>query len=194
MLKEKLSGQPSNNPPVIAIIGGTGQTGRWVLEGALQREYIVRALARTPSKLNENRNLTVIKGDVSSLESLTELVKGVDVIISCFGTVKKPNYIVESGIRLIIKAINAQENKPKLVHISSVGLGDSKTACKKSLVWSMVVNWVFPLVGKEVFSDMERGEELILDSKDFNFVVARAAVLSNKKTQGYKAQKAKKPN
>jgi len=193
MPKEELLNHPSKNTSVVAIIGGTGQTGRWVLEGSLQRGYVVRALARTPSKLEENRNLTVIKGDVSNLESLIELVKGVDVVISCFGTVKKPHYIVESGIRVIIEAIKTQENKPKLVHISAVGLGDSRTACKNSLVWSMVVNWVFPLVGKEVFSDMERGEELIMDSKDLNFVIARAAVLSNKKAQGYEAQNAQEP-
>ena len=191
-IEEQLN-RPTGSTPVVAIIGGTGQTGRWVLKGALQRGYVVRALTRSSSKFAANENLTIIKGDVNNLASLTELVKDVDVVISCFGTVKKPHYIVENGIQTVIAAIHAQATQPRLVHISAIGLGDSKATCKKSFVWSMVVNWVFPLVGKELFADMERGEQLIMKSKDLNFVIARAAVLSNKKAQAYRAQKAQEP-
>lgn len=193
MPAEEIHYQPNNTPPVLAIIGATGRTGRWILEGALKQGYLVRALARTPTKLGINRNLTVIKGDINNLESIKTLFNGVNLVLSCFGTVKKPHYIVESGIRTIITAIESQVVKPKLVHMSAIGLGSSLVQCKKSLVWSMVVNFAFPLVGREVFADMERGEKLIMESKGLAFVIARAAVLSDKKSQGYKAQSASEP-
>ena len=177
----------------IALIGGTGNTGKWVLKGALEKGYKVKALARVPSKLTKNNKLTIIKGDVGNAETLKELFKDVDVVLSCLGTVKKPNYIVENGIKMIIEAIKTQTKPPKLIHISAVGLGTSRIACKNSFVWSMIVNWIFPLVGREIFADMERGEQQILANKELRFVITRAAVLSNAQAKGYKVQNADQP-
>jgi hypothetical protein len=150
----------------------------------------VRALARTSSKLEKNKNLIIIKGDANDLESIKELLNGVNVVLSCLGTVKKPHYIVESGISKIIEAIKKQDAKPKLVHMSAIGLGSSRMQCKKSLIWSLVVNLAFPMIGRELFADMERGENLIMESNDISFVIARAAVLNDKEAQGYNAQRA----
>ncbi len=191
-IKQQLS-QSSKKPLVVAIIGATGQTGQWILNGALEQGYVVRALARTPSKLEKSDNLTVIQGNVNDLEPIKTLLNGADIVLSCFGTVDKKHPIVESGMRTIIEAMHAQDNTPKLVHMSAVGLGSSLMQCKKSLVWSMVVHLAFPLIGRELFADIERGEKLIMEAKGLDFVIARAAVLNDKKAQGYKAQQAHEP-
>ncbi len=195
MATKKQLNQTTKTAPIVAIVGGTGRTGRWVVKGALERGYVVRALARTPSKIekNGNDNLTVIKGDATNLESIKELLSGADTVLSCLGTVKKPHYIVESGISAILAAFEVQDKKPKLVHMSAVGLGSSRDQCKKSLVWSLIVNLGFPLIGKELFADMERGENLIIESDDVDFVIARAAILSGKEARGYKVQRPQEP-
>lgn len=36
----------------VALLGGTGRVGGWVLEEALEKGYTVRVLARTPSRLS----------------------------------------------------------------------------------------------------------------------------------------------
>ena len=37
---------------IVAVIGGTGKTGKWALKGALQRGFKeIRVLARSPAKL-----------------------------------------------------------------------------------------------------------------------------------------------
>lgn len=176
--------------PIIALIGATGKTGRSILKGALERGYTVKALVRATNKLEPNNKLSLIKGSISDLVAVKELTIGADLIISCFGTVKKPNYIVEKGIATIITAIQSQNSSPRFIHLSAVGLGDSKQQCKKSFLWSLVVKIIFPLVGKKVFADMERGENLILKAKNINSLIVRAAVLNNKAVVDYTVQSA----
>jgi uncharacterized protein YbjT (DUF2867 family) len=83
MSKKDQLNQPNKTSPTIAIIDGTGRTGRLVLEGALERRYVVRALARSPSKLNNNNKLTIIEGDADSLESLKELLDTRRYFVCC---------------------------------------------------------------------------------------------------------------
>ncbi len=180
--------QRSETAPIVALVGATGRTGKCVLEGALKRGWKVRALARNPDKLEAANDLTVIKGSITDLEAVKELVKGADVVLSCLGTSQgSKSYIVEGGVRMILKAIQLQQPKPRFIHMSSVGLGDSKRQCRKSL-WSFLSIYVaFPLIGKGLFADMERAENLILAAKDIESVIVRPAILNNKEGRGYKA-------
>lgn len=176
-----------NQKPTIAIIGATGATGKFVLEGALNRGFNIRVLARTPEKLNHLKDqIDIVKGSIDDLEAVKKLFTGTDVILSTLGTNKKPNYIVEKGVRVMLKTIQSLNSKPRFIHMSAVGLGDSKQACTKSWLWSFIVKVTFPLIGNEIFADMERAENLILAAKDVQAVIMRAAVLDNKKARGYK--------
>ena len=73
------------------------------------------------------------------------------------------------------------------------GLGDSKPACMKSFIWSFIVRVTFPLIGRELFADMERAEHLVIAAKDVDSVIMRAAVLNDKPARGYKALAADAP-
>ena len=120
------------------------------------------------------------------MEAVKKLIEGADVILSTLGTNKKPNYIVERGVSVIFQAIQSSNSKPRFIHMSAVGLGDSKAACKKSLLWSFIVSVTFPLIGSEVFADMERAEDLIIKTQNVDSVIMRAAILNDKPTRGYK--------
>lgn len=176
----------NNKLPLIAIIGATGATGKYVLQGALERGFNIRVLARNPAKLNSfEGKIEIVKGSVDDFDAVKKLFNGVDVVLSTLGTNKKPNYIVEKGVRVMLRAIEALENKPRLVHMSAVGLGDSVQQCKKSLLWNLIVKVSFPLIGSEIFADMERAEGLIMKAKDIHSVIMRAAILNNKPPRGY---------
>ncbi len=180
--------------PTIAIIGATGATGKFVLQGALDRNFSVRVLARTPAKLDHLKDkIEIIKGSVDDLDAMKKLVNGVDVILSTLGTNKKPNYIVEKGVRILLQAIQSSDSKPRFVHMSSVGLGDSKAQCKKSLLWTFIVKVTFPLIGSELFADMQRAEDLIIQAKDVNAIIMRAAILTEKDAKGYQVRLSNEP-
>ena len=93
----------------IAILGATGGTGMHLLRQALDQGFQVRAIVRTPSKLNlvkhrwvvdelhpniscffyfracVCRNLEVVVGSIFSADSLARHFKNVDVVVSVLG-------------------------------------------------------------------------------------------------------------
>jgi uncharacterized protein len=69
----------------IALIGASGFIGSAILNEALNRGCQVTAIVRHPEKINlVNKNLEVKKGDVSSADTVTELCKGADTVISAY--------------------------------------------------------------------------------------------------------------
>jgi len=70
----------------IALLGATGGTGGEVLTQGLAAGHTITALVRTPAKLLlTNKQLTVQKGDATSVDDLTTAFAGADVVISTIG-------------------------------------------------------------------------------------------------------------
>lgn len=69
----------------IVLIGASGFVGSAILKEALNRDFEVTAVVRHPEKITvKNENLKVKKADVSSLDEVTEVCKGADIVISAF--------------------------------------------------------------------------------------------------------------
>ncbi len=73
---------------IIAIIGSTGSTGKELVRLALESNYTVTAIERSPNSAQPQENLKVIKGDVTDLESLVAALENIDCVVSCFGPAK----------------------------------------------------------------------------------------------------------
>jgi putative NADH-flavin reductase len=73
----------------VALLGATGMVGRYIIRESLERGYEVRALARTPAKLDDyQERITIIKGDARDPAVIRELLSGSDVVLSALGPVK----------------------------------------------------------------------------------------------------------
>jgi hypothetical protein len=73
----------------VALLGATGMVGGYLLEEALSRGYSVRALARTPAKLDAYRErITIVHGEARDPAVIEALLRGSDVVISALGPVK----------------------------------------------------------------------------------------------------------
>ena len=71
------------------MLGGTGMAGSYILREALLQGYDIRALARTPAKLDAVKDrITIVKGDARDLVTIRELLQGCDAVISAIGPVK----------------------------------------------------------------------------------------------------------
>jgi putative NADH-flavin reductase len=68
----------------IALIGATGFVGSAVLKEALDRGIQTTAIVRQPEKLQAQKNLAIIKGDVMDGDKLSESLKGNNVVISAY--------------------------------------------------------------------------------------------------------------
>lgn len=73
----------------IALLGATGMVGGFIVEEALAQGYDIRALARTPQKLDAHRDwIRVVEGDARDPAAIEALLKGSNVVISALGPVK----------------------------------------------------------------------------------------------------------
>lgn len=80
---------PASEQYTVALLGASGMVGGYLLREALARGHEVRALARTPAKLDEFRHrITIVQGDARDPAVIRELLRGSDVVISALGPVK----------------------------------------------------------------------------------------------------------
>eukprot|EP00927_Polykrikos_kofoidii_P056381 TRINITY_DN50503_c0_g1_i1.p2 TRINITY_DN50503_c0_g1~~TRINITY_DN50503_c0_g1_i1.p2 ORF type:complete len:246 (+),score=40.89 TRINITY_DN50503_c0_g1_i1:52-789(+) len=180
--------------PVVAIVGATGQTGKWALKGALQRGYTTRILARDASKVDRivqelgvsSEQLTVVTGSVTDYEKVVYLLTNTDVVLSFLGMTpeqaKKKQNIVQPGVEAITKAMKETSNPPKLISMSSIGLNNGEAHGRKA--WGRCLMWfTVKVMLKFCFADL-KAAELYLESarKDgLNITIARATILADKK-------------
>ena len=111
---------PASEPHTVALLGASGMVGGYLLREALYRGYDVRALARTPAKLDEFRNrITIIQGDARDPELIAELLQGSDVVISALGPVKADGdaarFISTNVTRSILHEMEERENSRYMI-------------------------------------------------------------------------------
>ena len=71
----------------LLIFGGTGRTGRALVEQALEQGHVVTILARDPARVRmTHENLRVIKGDIADYDSVETAIKAQDAVLSALGT------------------------------------------------------------------------------------------------------------
>lgn len=69
----------------IVLIGASGFVGSAILTEALDRGHKVTAVVRHPEKITTvHKNLKIKKGDVSLSDTVTDLFKGADAVISAY--------------------------------------------------------------------------------------------------------------
>lgn len=69
----------------IVLIGASGFVGSAILKEALDRNHKVTAVVRHPEKITVvHKNLVVKPGDVSFSDTITEVSKGTDAVISAY--------------------------------------------------------------------------------------------------------------
>jgi uncharacterized protein len=69
----------------IVLIGASGFVGSAILNEALNRGHVVTAVVRHPEKITTlHKNLIIKQADVSSDETLTEICRGADAVISAY--------------------------------------------------------------------------------------------------------------
>jgi putative NADH-flavin reductase len=88
----------------LTIFGATGETGRLLVERAINESHNVTVLARNPDKLQfDHENLTVIHAELENESSIDSAIEGADAVISLLGPVGKVEGkpISEATVRII---------------------------------------------------------------------------------------------
>jgi len=109
----------------IAITGGSGHLGTGIILRLLERGFAVVAQYRTYKPTIQNQNLQWIKGNLSDVEHLKELVTGCEAVIHCAGLISIGNKtyaeLDETNISGTANVIGAciENGNTRLIHISS---------------------------------------------------------------------------
>jgi len=163
---------------IISVIGATGPSGLHFVRQALEAGHSVRALVRTPEKLDpafqSNENFTVIPGvDIFSADNLEKGFDGADAVVSCLGT--RPTLmpwgqeitLYSESIKAIIEAMR-RRNVGRIVAMTSMFTDDDPS-------YGFFVRWILkPLFIGRNLDDMARMENYLEEQcQDVNFTVVR---------------------
>ena len=164
----------------IAVFGATGNLGNHFVIQSLDKDYGLRVLVRNESKFihREKHNVDVVVGDATKFEDVVKVVKGVDVVVSCLGNVKKDGVsilIMEKSHSNILDVAAEQENIPRCVFISSVGCGGTSWLIKKMIIM---------IGGKSSFNDYEAADKRIREESTVPRLLVRPYALTDKQGTG----------
>ncbi len=141
----------------VLLVGGTGRTGRRVLEQLLTRGARVRVIVRSSAKLGadieRNPNVAVVSADLLSLgdDDLRRHLLGCDAVISCLGHVISfrgvfgpPYDLVARATARLCRGIEAlQPAEPvKFVLMGSVSVNHPGGSDSRRRAFEKMVLWV----------------------------------------------------
>ena len=151
----------------IVVFGANGPTGRLLVSDGLAAGHQVIAVTRRPDKFpQQHPNLTVARADVLDASAVEGVVSGADAILSTLGAPygRKQVAVYSVGVRNILTAMERHQVR-RIVVVSSSAT-DPKPYADAGFFFNRVVQpFVVNVLGKTVYEDMRRMEELIRNSE-----------------------------
>ncbi|WP_420149352.1 NAD(P)-dependent oxidoreductase [Spirosoma sp.] len=163
----------------LLVVGATGETGRQLVEQALQQGHYVTAFVRDPAKLpSQHPNLVVVTGDVLKPDTLLTAVRRQDAVLCALGSRPgQQSQAVTEGTKNLIRAMQ-QVGVRRLLVVSSLGVGTSYE--EAPLLSKLIIKTL--LSGS--IAEKEIQEQAIRDSK-LDWVIVRPPRLTNGPATGH---------
>jgi len=137
----------------VIVFGGTGSTGRLVVEQAIEQGHDVTVVTRDPAAVEQDSpRLTVEEGDVFDARALTSVVAGHDAVIVTLGAGRKGG-VRAKGTAAIIEAMH-ETGVRRLIVQSTLGVGDSRE--NLDFVWKRLM---FGLLLRAAYADHVEQEQ-----------------------------------
>ena len=129
-----------NNISKIAVIGGTGKAGRYIVKELLSRGYHLKLLLRFPENLQiEDPKIELLKGDARDVEAIRSLLDGCQAIISAVGQPRGEEPIFDQATKNIVAAMSIQGIRR---YVILTGLNVDTPFDKKSEKVAIATEWM----------------------------------------------------
>src|SRR5512133_146641 len=129
----------------IAVLGGTGKAGRFIVNELVRQGYPIKMLVRTPGRAKEANDLTeIVTGSAKSFATIQRLLTGCHAVISTLGPSKGEANINSIAAAHLIKVM--QQLKINR-YIEVAGLGITTPEDRKGFrtrVISGIIRSLFP--------------------------------------------------
>jgi putative NADH-flavin reductase len=159
----------------LLVLGGTGPTGRLLVQEALAQGHDVTAVARRPDRLGlEHPRLRLVACDVTSDPgTLGTAVAGQEIVISTLGRGLhlRSTHLIERSMATLVPVLERQGPR-RLVVLSAFGVGATFRSAPAFL------RLVFATLLSSIYKDKSAGEALLRGS-GLEWTVVHAALLTD---------------
>ena len=154
----------------IVLFGATGRTGRWLLEGAVQRGWQVTAAVRDPAKLEPlPPGVQVLRIEARDGEAIARAIEGQDAVISALGGEGLARSdVLTTAMRHIVAGMTVHGVK-RIVWIASAGIDGEIPG---------PFGWLVQFILRHVLTD-HRGAVEQLRQGNFDWTVMRPMGLTD---------------
>jgi putative NADH-flavin reductase len=165
----------------IAVIGGTGKAGKYLVQQLIHREFHFKMLVRNPDACQINNPLVeIVQGDARNAQAVHKLIEGCHAVISTLGQPKGEDPIFSPATTNVIRSMNEYRIKR---YILITGLNVDTPWDKKSAKTAFGTEWMkknYP----ETTADKQKEYELLTESNiDYTLVRLPLIELTDKKSE-----------
>ena len=162
----------------LALLGGTGRTGRLLIDMALVQGHSLKVLARDPQQLKRHANLEAVQGDARAPDAYAELLAGTDAALCALGLVKGDSVKGDASGVMTLAAQHLIQFMPeggvrRLVTLT--GAGVARPGDRPKLP-DRIIRTLLRLMQPDVLADSVRHVGLICAS-DLDWTVVRVPML-----------------
>jgi putative NADH-flavin reductase len=164
----------------IAILGGGGRTGKYILTQLLSQGYSLKVLLRSPENFQlESPFIEIVTGDAIDPEAIRSLVQGCQAVISTVGQRKEEPLVASKATKNVLKAMTECGIKR---YILVAGLNVDTPFDKKSSKTITATEWMkttFPTI----HADRQKTYS-ILSASEINWTLVRVPFIEFTETKG----------
>ncbi|PJJ66817.1 NAD(P)-dependent oxidoreductase [Chryseobacterium geocarposphaerae] len=159
---------------MIAVIGGTGKSGKYLVQQLLENNYHLKLLLRNPENFTlQNHLIEAVKGDARDYYSILNLIKDCNAVISTLGQPAGEESIFSDATKNIIKAMQFHGIKRYIV---TTGLNVNTPFDRKNEKVKMATEWMYQHY-PETTADKQKEYELLAES-DLDWTLVRLPLIN----------------
>ncbi|MEO6286175.1 MAG: NAD(P)H-binding protein [Dyadobacter sp.] len=157
----------------IAVIGGGGRTGKYIVDQLLQKGFSLRLLLRNPETFTiQDPLIEIVKGDVLDAKAVDMLIEGCQAVLSTVGQRKDEPLVASQAVTNVISAIQKQQiSAERVKFILLAGLNIDTPFDKKSAETQKATAWMketFPIIHED-----RQKSYAILDASGVDWTLVR---------------------
>jgi putative NADH-flavin reductase len=164
----------------IAVLGGGGRTGKYLVTQLLSQGYNLKLLLRNPANFQiESPSIEIIQGDAIEPGAVRSLVEGCQAIISTIGQRKDEPLVASQATTNVLKAM-VESGIQRYILVA--GLNVDTPLDRKGPETTMATEWMktnFPLI----HADRQKAYS-ILSTSDVNWTLVRVPFIEFSDARG----------
>lgn len=124
----------------LAILGGTGKSGKYLVNHSLEKGYQIKILVRNPDEFNiSNPLIEVVQGDARDYSSVRMLLNDCQAVVSTLGQPKGEPSIFSQATQNVLKAMREMGAQRYIV---TTGLNVDTPFDKKGFKTKNATDWM----------------------------------------------------